>query len=108
MNADIKTEWLKRLRSGDYQQGRSYLRKYDGAAQRFCCLGVLCDIHDTNAWREPDEDSVLFDYDGDEEFPPEDLLDFVGLSTTDAGTLATMNDGGKTFTEIADYIEATL
>ena len=40
MNPKIKEKWLKALRSGEYKQGRESLRKDD----KYCCLGVLCDI----------------------------------------------------------------
>ena len=40
MNPDIKTQWVAALRSGNYEQGRRYLRWGEG----FCCLGVLCDL----------------------------------------------------------------
>jgi hypothetical protein len=40
MNPDIKAQWVAALRSGEYQQGRSLLRR----EECFCCLGVLCDL----------------------------------------------------------------
>jgi hypothetical protein len=40
VNPDIKARWLAALRSGQYQQGQKYLKVND----RFCCLGVLCDL----------------------------------------------------------------
>ena len=40
MRKDIKDEWVRRLRSGDYEQGTDYLRFGD----KYCCLGVLCDM----------------------------------------------------------------
>lgn len=45
MNADIKAELVKRLRSGDYKQGQEKLAAQgkDGV-KRYCCLGVLCEI----------------------------------------------------------------
>lgn len=41
----VKELWLKALRSGEYKQGDSKLKKrnYGGTVQH-CCLGVLCDI----------------------------------------------------------------
>lgn len=42
MNTDIKKDWIAALRSGDYEQGVTCLRDRDN---RFCCLGVLCDLH---------------------------------------------------------------
>lgn len=40
MNPEIKAKWVAALRSGEYKQGRAYLR-FDGA---HCCLGVLCEL----------------------------------------------------------------
>jgi hypothetical protein len=33
--------WIAALRSGEYKQGKGNLRDMDN---KFCCLGVLCDI----------------------------------------------------------------
>jgi hypothetical protein len=38
---EVKAEWLKELRSGNYAQGSGYLRLSNG---EFCCLGILCEI----------------------------------------------------------------
>lgn len=46
MDADIKRKWVEALRGGKYEQGRGVLR--DGSA--YCCLGVLCDLIDPEAW----------------------------------------------------------
>lgn len=43
MDKKIKARWVKALRSGKYRQGRRSLRSKEG--DRFCCLGVLCDLH---------------------------------------------------------------
>lgn len=41
LKPEYKERWLKALRSGDYSQGKGYLKTIDN---RYCCLGVLCDI----------------------------------------------------------------
>jgi hypothetical protein len=38
----IKRQWVKDLRSGEFEQGTSYLEKVDDGVSRLCCLGVLC------------------------------------------------------------------
>lgn len=43
MNAEIKAQWLKDLRSGEYAQTRSALCKLGKKYDSFCCLGVLAD-----------------------------------------------------------------
>lgn len=40
LRPEIKEEWLRRLRSGDYPQGRAALN----ARGKYCCLGVLCEM----------------------------------------------------------------
>jgi hypothetical protein len=40
MKPEITRRWIEALRSGEYEQGRGFL-KLDG---RYCCLGVLCDL----------------------------------------------------------------
>lgn len=41
MNQEIKKLWVEALRSGEYAQTGGELR----VANKFCCLGVLCDIY---------------------------------------------------------------
>lgn len=45
MDAAIKAQWIRALRSGEYQQGRGWLTTVtsDGT-ERDCCLGVLCKL----------------------------------------------------------------
>jgi len=40
-NLELIKEWVKALRSGEYTQGKRALRDTEN---KFCCLGVLCDI----------------------------------------------------------------
>lgn len=42
MKESIKKKWLEALRSGKYKQAKETLKDNSG---KFCCLGVLCDIH---------------------------------------------------------------
>lgn len=49
LHPEIKEQWVAALRSGEYQQGKSYLTRFeydgDGTTRRLdCCLGVLCDL----------------------------------------------------------------
>lgn len=95
MDAKTKMLWLNALRSGVYAQGKSSLKSYDG--KQYCCLGVLCD--------------VIQGWDSNRGFvgvlSPENE-DRAGFKNFDTFTLAKMNDTGKSFAEISDYIEATL
>jgi len=98
MIPEIKEKWINALRSGEYEQIRGALRREEG----FCCLGVLCDIINTdcwfgNTWRR--ESGWL----------PSELMVDLELSTdADVAVLAGMNDTGKSFKQIASYIEERL
>lgn len=43
---ELKTKWLKALRSGNYKQGKSNLCSVNPATGElsYCCLGVLCEV----------------------------------------------------------------
>lgn len=95
MDAQLKEKWVEALRSGKYSQTMRQLKDDTG----FCCLGVLCDIQgaDFDAIREEYGTLSL------SVNPAKYLKDINNVSF-----LSLMNDDGKSFSEIADYIEKTL
>ncbi len=111
MNAEIKQKWTTTLRSGDYKQGKKQLRP---SKNRFCCLGVLCDIYakDNNIEWEIDEDSS-FRFKGSLTMLPPKVRDWADISadggygggSANVSSLASDNDKGKTFAQIARIIE---
>lgn len=42
MKPDIKEKWIAALESGEYIKGERLLKSSQG---KYCCLGVLCDLH---------------------------------------------------------------
>lgn len=107
-------QWIAALRSGQYQQGQMRLRNSDG----FCCLGVLCDLEvklGGGTWEMRTaidgfsswvfNSSNGFEVDA-HTYLPASLKDCIYLPRDSEGTLAGMNDEGRTFAQIADYIEA--
>ncbi len=60
MNKEIKEKWLKALRSGEYKQGRGYLRKESGDEDRYCCLGVLAKECLGGEWVKKDSLGINF------------------------------------------------
>lgn len=44
LKPEIKAAWVEALRSGSYRQGRGQLKVPAEDGDRFCCLGVLCDL----------------------------------------------------------------
>ena len=113
MNPKIKAQWLVALRSGDYQQGKSLLHYQvlhyeDRYEDRFCCLGVLCDLYakDTgNTWES--NGSVCNMHRSDQLIPPQ-VQEWAGLKHSNPMGLAGRNDNGATFEEIAELIEENL
>jgi len=104
MNAEIKARWVEALRSGKYQQGRAALRSLE---ERFCCLGVLCDLYSPSEWTT-NGSTRYFHRESLSAFIGADFRTQMGLSDAEAWRLARMNDDGKSFADIADYIEANL
>lgn len=117
MRKDIKAKWIRALRSGKYRQGDGQLRNDD----KFCCLGVLCDIHAKATGEKWDGNT----YAGVEiQLPvsvakwariPKKFLDDHSIQETDIqlsedpdDNLSTLNDSGHTFKEIADVIKEKL
>ncbi|MDM0024118.1 hypothetical protein [Variovorax saccharolyticus] len=124
MNKEVKAKWVAALRSGKYEQAHGELR---GDENAFCCLGVLCEISGVGSWGYDSETGLpekaycagtAFEND----LPPHAVLDWAGFSAGaaiarripkvtiggDEEVLHDHNDGGRTFAEIADAIEAQL
>jgi hypothetical protein len=115
MKAELKQKWVEALRSGKYEQGRLVLKNTEG---HMCCLGVLLDIEAPAGWSAcateiPGEVGHYGHQDGNF------CGDFLHLKTRErhgltselddgesiAHRLAHMNDNGRSFAEIADWIE---
>ena len=115
MEPKAKAAWLAALRSGDYQQGSGRLRE----GSLYCCLGVLCNLGASakEKWHAYDVVQNVFYYglDGDLfgmekalNYPPKDVAEKAGLSNEAANILGKMNDAGKSFGDIANWIEENL
>lgn len=113
MNQQIKQKWVEALRSGEYKQTQGRLRNHDG----FCCLGVLCDVLFPEDWKFTLGRCSHNDY--SHVLPPKVLREaglqesnpiVIGysLSAHHDSSLASYNDEGKTFEEIANIIEKRL
>ena len=51
-------QWLTALESGEYEQGFGSLRSYN----RFCCLGVACDLFNGDRWGEEEDSHSRYYY----------------------------------------------
>ena len=101
--------WLAALRSGDYKQGTLYLRTVNDT---FCCLGVAADLFKSDD-TEVELKGEAYIYDDNGCLAPEYVVNALGLKDRlgycyTGGSLAAINDKGKTFAEIADTFEANL
>lgn len=125
MKPEIKLLWVEALRSGKYTQGRGGLRTSATATtpEKFCCLGVLCDIHSkqTNtSWVTYPEHARQY-YLSKNGVTPYEVMKWAGFTSSDPAL--TINDhsaqasqhndsyaygGPKSFIEIANAIETEL
>lgn len=115
MTPEVKAKWLEALRSGEYEQGRQFLRTRDN---EFCCLGVLCDLAvKAGVIEEPTADGwgeYRYGDGGEQSGLPDEVSDWAGIDTqlgrfSHGGVdtaLAFLNDRGTPFSEIADIIES--
>lgn len=109
---EFKEKWIAALRSGEYKQGTDIL--YDANCDCFCCLGVAGLV--CGADKGMMHQATLFGTyepisEGGHEIPAPDGLpeNLIHRKYNDlAHTLSSMNDGGKSFSEIADWIEENL
>jgi hypothetical protein len=101
-----REEWAQALESGKYKQAHDQLRDPD--RNSFCCLGVLCDLYDSDRW----EGGL---YAGEDEFPPIEVTGSVGLERfgdlhfgfrdpANDAYYARANDDDASFADIAQMI----
>ena len=115
MKKEIAEKWVAALRSGQYAQTTGTLR----SADQFCCLGVLCDLYAKEKqvpWGKPAPDLRMWEFLGETDILPVAVQAWAGIDSADGylpkedyvlkdQDLATYNDDGMTFSEIADVIE---
>lgn len=96
----FKNKWVKALRSGKYKQGRKLLR--NSIDNTYCCLGVAAEIAGCyrikGGWIESKKGMR-----GISKVPK-----MLRGESTIPTQLANMNDNGKTFRQIATYIDKKL
>jgi hypothetical protein len=117
MKAETKLLWLTALLSGEYVQGKEKLRTRD---DKFCCLGVLCDVlPEEGEWKAEEYGNWAFVTKAEEHAElklPESLVKKLGFaspfSVSGVGQLqgyyAKRNDQGSSFETIAELIDIHL
>lgn len=120
MHPDLKGPWLEALRSGEYVQGKQALRSAEPEGARYCCLGVLSEVAAKAGLIERDTAGggvngghrgykTTADTYYSDTMPSVEMNQLFRLNSATAGALAGMNDSeGKTFLEIADWVEENL
>ena len=96
MDAELKAEWVRALRSRKYKQHRNGLRHPDATKKtHLCCIGVGLD--------------ALFPEDRGDYHSTKSAAQKPGLTDKQKDTLVDLNDAQKqSFRKIADYIEENL
>lgn len=112
-------EWAAALRSGNYQQAEGALNEQ---GERFCCLGVYCDLIAPDSWERWEPGDVAWSWsnpflvDADEPhpraMPPTSVQKAIEKQLPEGLTCAALaeeyNDAGASFGDIADMIEGKL
>lgn len=93
---DFKQKWVAALRSGEYKQGKTFL--YNEHEDCYCVMGVAGLVLGIS--KSTMSGGCITT--SDRGFPQ--YLSF----SSDASEAIVMNDNGKSFSEIADYIEKNL
>lgn len=105
MDEEIKAKWVAALRSGKYKQGSLRLKRNLSSGTQHCCLGVLCEVLEMpESFREG-----KYYFKSETDFSSAYNVHYSVLRPSTQNILTALNDEqGKTFNEIADYIEETL
>lgn len=98
----LKQQWVTALRSGEFSQGIDRLKNGD----EYCCLGVLCKVMGLPMNKKQ---TSFYYKDGSmvRQLSCTLMLD-IDMPWDTQLTLIDKNDMGRTFLEIADYIEREL
>lgn len=96
MKKQLRDDWVNALRSGEYKQTTNTLRRFDEDGNpSYCCLGVLSVLCDAPYAQISDNFLTHVNL-------------VVGHAVDGDCLLANMNDEGKSFPFIADWIEANV
>lgn len=110
-----RERWLQALESGDYEQGRNYMRRDVDGRRFYCCMGVACELFGyellpggndefgvSNDDLGPDADNTD---DVQSQYLPDSINRQLDLTLRENGTLASLNDTWEySFAEIAQFV----
>ncbi len=117
MKSHIKAAWLEMLSDPQYSQCTLVL---SADYNCFCATGILCELYrreheeavdwDAVKWSKyaastPDKyNNLCYAFMGERHMIPQEVLDWAGLSSSQALSVSQRNDEGFTFPELATYI----
>lgn len=93
--------WADALDSGDYEQGIGMLRSDDN---KFCCLGVLCDLTG-EGWGPVIGEAFELRNEWTGTCPP-DIFEMVDMPVNQDHLMGMNDNAKKSFHEIAEFIRA--
>lgn len=113
MKPDVKVQWVEALRSGKFKQTLMVLHRtqtspIDDRPIGFCCLGVLCEVVGLESFQQRDRTIYIYELGDMSTSLNTDFQMSVSLDDRAHEKLIALNDAGKSFAEIADWIEANL
>lgn len=119
MKAELKEKWVKALRSREFKQGQGSLKELVDVEKNkvvHCCLGVLHEISGGKWHRDKYDDpnqTGVFKTGGNSTTTSasDSFLEGKYMNGLDEDTqkqLAEMNDNGKKFYQIANWIEKNI
>lgn len=112
MKKEIAELWAQALESGEYKQNFFALRNGD----KFCCLGVLCNLHAQTHPEFAAKQNEINKYAGKGAFLPKIVMKWAGINDECVSmpnifgirerfkSLSYKNDNGHSFKEIANII----
>jgi hypothetical protein len=102
----IVQHWAAALRSGAYSKTKHVLKNAEG----YCCLGVLCEIHEIPSKNEGGMFCYMFPSgENGSSMPPQSWFEATtGLPQNYADRLAHINDAEETFADVILEIESFL
>jgi len=106
MHAELKQSWIQALRSGKYNQGRGHLRAELYGKTYHCAMGVLYDLIATpEQWERLRLGESSHFYGA---YLPIETYEQTNIDPRFEKRIASLNDEGATFHEIADIMERDL
>lgn len=112
MNEKRLLLWVRDLESGTRQQTKGELHRRSDGVDRYCCLGVLCEVAlsdglNIDVLEVPMVgNDVSRSYDNTGGYEPDAVDDWLDVDTTEIRQYADMNDNGANFIDIAAKIRA--